>query len=50
LKQVNDTAAMDAIVERVLSVSQKQIAEYQSGKINLFGYFVGQCMKESQGQ
>lgn len=50
LKQVNDTAAMDAIVERVLSVSQKQIAEYQSGKVNLFGYFVGQCMKESQGQ
>lgn len=50
LRQVNDTGAMEAIVEKVLANSEKQIADYQSGKTNLFGYFVGQCMKESGGQ
>jgi Asp-tRNA(Asn)/Glu-tRNA(Gln) amidotransferase B subunit len=39
---------METIVEKVLSESAAQIAEYQSGKPNLFGYFVGQCMKESR--
>lgn len=48
LKQVNDTGVMETIVEKVLSESAAQIAEYQSGKPNLFGYFVGQCMKESR--
>ncbi len=48
LKQVNDTGLMETIVEKVLGESAVQIAEYQSGKPNLFGYFVGQCMKESK--
>ena len=48
LKQVNDTGLMETIVEKVLAESVVQIAEYQSGKPNLFGYFVGQCMKESK--
>ncbi len=48
LKQVNDTGLMESIVEKVLAESAAQIAEYQSGKLNLFGYFVWQCMKESK--
>ena len=48
LKQVNDTGAMETIVDKVLAESASQIAEYQSGKVNIFGYFVGQCMKESK--
>jgi aspartyl-tRNA(Asn)/glutamyl-tRNA(Gln) amidotransferase subunit B len=48
LKQVNDTSLMETIVEKVLGESAVQIAEYQSWKPNLFGYFVGQCMKESK--
>lgn len=48
LKQVNDTGLMETIVDKVLAESSTQIAEYQSGKLNLFGYFVGQCMKESK--
>lgn len=50
LRQVNDTGAMEAIVDQVLASSAAQIAEYRSGKVNLFGFFVGQCMKESKGQ
>jgi|GEM_PF-2116899 len=39
---------MAAIVDKVLSESAAQISDYQSGKLNLFGHFVGQCMKESK--
>ncbi len=41
---------MEAIVDAVLAANPSQMAEYQSGKVNLFGYFVGNCMKESKGQ
>jgi len=34
----------------VIADNPTQVAEYQSGKINLFGFFVGQAMKASQGQ
>lgn len=50
LRQVNDTSAMEAIVDAVLAASPEQIAEYRAGKVNLFGYFVGNCMKESKWQ
>ncbi len=50
LKQSNDTGALEAIVDTVLSESSPQVIEYQSWKTNLFGYFVGQCMKASKGQ
>ena len=50
LRQKNDTEALESIVDWVLTESPIQLAEYQSGKINLFGFFVGQCMKKSAGQ
>ncbi len=48
LRQVNDTSEMESIVDTVLALNTSQIAEYHSGKINLFGYFVWACMKESK--
>jgi len=50
LAQVNDTTALEAIVESIVGANAAQVAEYQSGKSGLFGFFVGQCMKESKGQ
>ena len=50
LRQKNDTGALEAIVDAVLAESASQVAEYKSGKTNLFGFFVGQCMKKSAGQ
>ena len=50
LKQSNDTGALEAIADAVIAESQTQLAEYQGGKVNLFGFFVGQCMKKSAGQ
>lgn len=50
LKQTNDMSALEKIVDSVLCESVVQVNEYKSGKTNLFGYFVGQCMKASKGQ
>lgn len=50
LRQKNDTKALEKIVDQVLADSPAQIADYKSGKVNIFGFFVGQCMKLSKGQ
>lgn len=50
LRQKNDLGALEAIVDAVIAESPNQLAEYKSGKVNLFGFFVWQCMKKSAGQ
>ncbi len=50
LRQTNDTWALEAIVDRIIAENAWQVAEYKSGKVALFGFFVGQCMKASAGQ
>ena len=50
VQQISDEAMLWAIVEKVVIASPKQTAEYQAGKDGLFGYFVGQVMKETQGR
>jgi len=50
LRQVTDTGAVDAAVERVLAANADKVAEYRSGKDKLFGFFVGQVMKAMAGK
>ena len=47
LTQVNDESVLVNYVNTVISNSPNQVAEYRAGKINIIGYLVGQCMKES---
>jgi aspartyl-tRNA(Asn)/glutamyl-tRNA(Gln) amidotransferase subunit B len=49
LIQKNDPEALKKIVEEVLTESPTQVADYKSGKEQMFMYFVGQCMKKSKG-
>jgi aspartyl-tRNA(Asn)/glutamyl-tRNA(Gln) amidotransferase subunit B len=49
-KQVSDFGAIEKIVDEVLEKNHNFVAEYKSGKEKLFGFFVGQIMKESNGQ
>lgn len=49
LKQVSDTGAIEAICDAIINANQDKVAEYQGGKEKLFGFFVGQVMKESKG-
>jgi len=50
LRQVTDTGAIEAAVEKVLAANADKVAEYRSGKDKLFGFFVGQVMKAMQGK
>jgi aspartyl-tRNA(Asn)/glutamyl-tRNA(Gln) amidotransferase subunit B len=50
LKQMNDTGALEAIVEEVLRANEKSVAEYRSGKDKAFNALVGQVMKASKGK
>ena len=49
LKQVSDDSAIIAIIDQILSANADKVAEYKSGKDKLFGFFVGQTMKEGKG-
>jgi len=50
LKQITDTSAIDRAIDEVMARNPQQLAEYRSGKDKLFGFFVGQVMKATQGK
>ena len=50
LRQVTDTGAIDSAVDAVLAANPDKLAEFKSGKDKLFGFFVGQVMKEMKGK
>lgn len=50
LKQNSDTGAIEKIIDEVIAKNPQMHADYKSGKDKLFGFFVGQVMKESKGQ
>ena len=49
LKQVSDEGAILAVIDSVLTANADKVAEYKSGKEKLFGFFVGQVMKNAKG-
>jgi aspartyl-tRNA(Asn)/glutamyl-tRNA(Gln) amidotransferase subunit B len=50
LVQVSDEGSLGALIDKIISANQKQVAEYRSGKTKVFGFFIGQAMKETKGQ
>ncbi|MDO9210535.1 MAG: Asp-tRNA(Asn)/Glu-tRNA(Gln) amidotransferase subunit GatB [Deltaproteobacteria bacterium] len=48
--QVSDAAELEKIVEQVLVTNSKEVEAYRKGKEKLFGFFVGQVMKATQGK
>jgi aspartyl-tRNA(Asn)/glutamyl-tRNA(Gln) amidotransferase subunit B len=50
LKQISDSSAIEGIIRDVLANSPKQLEQYRSGQEKVFGYFVGQVMKATQGK
>ncbi len=50
LRQVTDTGAIDAAVAAVLAANPDKVAEYRGGKDKLFGFFVGQVMRDMKGK
>ena len=50
LKQITDSGAIEAIIDKIIADNPAQVEQYLSGKDKVFGFFVGQTMKASQGK
>ncbi len=50
LKQVSDDGPILVVIDKILAAHSDKVVEYQSGKDKLFGFFVGQVMKEMAGK
>ncbi len=50
LKQVTDSGAIEKIVDEIMANNPQQLEQYRAGKEKLFGFFVGQVMKVTQGK
>lgn len=50
LTQISDPSAIERIIEEVMAANPQQLADYRSGKVKLFAFFVGQVMKATQGK
>ena len=50
LKQMNDTGALEAIVDEVIAANAKNVAEFKAGNEKALNALVGQIMKGSKGK
>ncbi len=50
LRQVTDTGAIEAEIDKVLAANADKVAEYKGGKDKLFGFFIGAVMKATGGK
>ena len=50
LKQESDPKALEALIDKVIDSNRDKATEYKTGKVKLFGFFVGQVMKVSGGK
>jgi aspartyl-tRNA(Asn)/glutamyl-tRNA(Gln) amidotransferase subunit B len=50
LTQITDGGAIEAVIDAVMAANPKQLADYRAGKDKLFGFFVGQVMKATEGK
>ena len=50
LSQISELGKIEIIVDKVINNNKDKINEYNKGKTKLFGYFIGEAMKESKGK
>ena len=50
LVQIQDESLLEEIANKIVESNPDQVAAYKGGKDKLFGFFVGQVMKETQGK
>lgn len=50
LIQITDTTEIENAIDKILTQNQKQVEEYLSGKDKVWGFFVGQIMRETKGK
>ncbi|NOZ54326.1 MAG: Asp-tRNA(Asn)/Glu-tRNA(Gln) amidotransferase subunit GatB [Gammaproteobacteria bacterium] len=50
LQQITDSGAIEKMIDDIIANNPQQVAQYKSGKDKVFGFFVGQVMKQSKGK
>ncbi len=50
LKQITDTGAIEAAVDKAIAAGPEQVAQFKAGNPKVVGWFVGQVMKATQGK
>ena len=50
LAQVSDDTALQAVIDNILAANPDEVASYRGGKEGLFGWFMGQVMRETRGK
>ena len=50
LRQMNDSSALEAIIDEVVAANAKSVEEFRQGKDKAFNALVGQIMKASRGK
>jgi aspartyl-tRNA(Asn)/glutamyl-tRNA(Gln) amidotransferase subunit B len=50
MKQQSDPKELEKIINEILTKNKDKVDQYKSGKEKLFGFFVGQVMKQSGGK
>ena len=49
LKQISNTDELEAMIQKIIEDNSQQVEKFRSGNEKLFGWFVGQVMKNTQG-
>jgi aspartyl-tRNA(Asn)/glutamyl-tRNA(Gln) amidotransferase subunit B len=49
-EQVSDSGEIEKIIDQVIESNENQVKAYRGGNVKLFGFFIGQVMKASQGK
>lgn len=50
LKQITDSSAIEVMIDTIIAANPAQVEQYRAGKDKVFGFFVGQVMKQSGGK
>ena len=50
LRQITDSGQLEPMIEAIIAANPDQVSQYRAGKEKVFGFFVGQVMKESKGK
>ena len=50
LQQITNTGEIESIIDKIIAANPDNVAGYKAGKDKLFGFFVGQVMKETGGK
>ena len=50
LMQITDPSIIENLIDKILKLNAEQVEQYKNGKEKVFGFLVGQVMKETKGQ